>query len=120
MALGILGLVLSGVVVLIVMTLSNKKSSFDRRKATELGSMVMEELISRSQDDVYNFWKLKSSVGSTRVGFKGYSYSIGMTNITTGGCGIGKTDCAEVVIEVGFSGKTPQSIYLNRFFSKQK
>jgi len=119
-ALGVLGLVLSGVVVLIAMTMSNKKGNFDRRKAIELGSMAMEELISQSQNDVYNFWNLTSSSNNTRAGFDGYKYSIGMTNITTNGCGVGKTDCAEVVIEVGFSGRSPQSVYLNRFFSRQQ
>lgn len=119
-AIGIIGLIMSGVAVLILMTLSSSKSSFDRRKATELGATVMEELISRSQSDTENFWKLESSANNTRNGYGGYFYNIGMTNITVNGCGVGKTDCAEVVVEVGFSGRSAQSIYLNRFFSKQQ
>jgi Tfp pilus assembly protein PilV len=118
-AIGIIGLIMSGVAVLILMTLSSNKNSFDRRKATELGTVVMEELISQAQNDTENFWKLNSSANNTRSGYGGYVYDIGMTNITINGCGVGKTDCAEVVIEVGFSGRSPQSIYLNRFFSKQ-
>jgi Tfp pilus assembly protein PilV len=118
-ALGILGIILSGVVILIIMTLSNKKNSFDRERATELGTIVMEELVSQSQDDEGNFWKLNGSIGNTRGGYEGYVYNIGVTNITTNGCGVGVTNCAEVVVGVGYSGKTPQTVYFNRFFSRQ-
>ena len=69
--------------------------------------------------DIDNFWKLSGSIGNTLGGYNGYVYSIGMTNITTNGCGIGVTNCAEVVVGVGYSGKSPQTVYLNRFFSKQ-
>jgi len=119
-AIGVIGLIMSGVAVLILMTLSSNKNSFDRRKATELGAVVMEELISQALNDANSFWQLTGSTNNTRSGYDGYVYNVGMTNITINGCGVGKTDCAEVVVEVGFSGRSPQSIYLNRFFSKQQ
>lgn len=125
-AVGILVLLLGGAVILIVMGISNRQSSFNRRKASELASVVTEEIIAKSKSNPEEFWVLNNSeVGLTKSNFNGYSYSIGFTNITAAdypieypNCGIGKTDCAEVVVGVGWSGKDPQTLFFNRFFSK--
>jgi len=122
-AVGILVLLLGGAVILVILGISNQQNNFDRRKATELANVVTEELIARSQSSPEEFWRLtNSAIGSTKTNFKGYVYSIGFTNITGDSeypnCGVGKTDCAEAVIGVGWSGKNPQTLYFNRFFSK--
>lgn len=118
-SIGILGLLLSGAVVMIIMGISNRRSSFDRRKATELASIAMEDLIVRSQNSPEEFWSFNNVSGLSKDGFQGYSYSIGFTNVVDGvKCGVGKTDCAEVVVGIGWSGRNPQTLYFNRFFSK--
>lgn len=119
---GILGLLLGGAVVLIVLGIGNRRNSFDRRRAAELANMAIEELISQSKNDPESFWKLDGTSGLKEEAFLGYTYSIGFTNITGNAsypqCGVGKTDCAEVVVKVDWLGKNPQSLYFNRFFSK--
>jgi len=120
---GILGLMLTGVVILILMVVASKKTQFDRGKATELGSMVMEETVNSSKNDGANFWTLSNVTNQTKAGFTGYTYSIGFTNIannpTYPNCGnAGINDCAEVVVRVDWPGKNPQTITFNRFFSK--
>jgi hypothetical protein len=122
-AVGILALLLGGIVVLIVLGVSNRRASFDRRKATELATMVTEDLVATSQNDPQSFWQFNNVNGLSKGGYSGYTYSVGYTNIVAVGtsysnCGIGKTDCAEVVISIGWSGKNSQTIYFNRFFSK--
>lgn len=119
---GILGLMLTGVVVLILMTVAAKKNDFDRKKAVELGTLVVEELVGESRNDVDNFWKQTDRQDLTKSGFTGYTYSIGFTNITANAtypkCGVGVTDCTEVNVKVSWLGKNPQVIWFNRFFSK--
>ena len=119
-AVGILMVVLTGAVMLITFGVNNRRVSFDRRKAMELATLVTEELVSNSQSDSENFWKFvyAKTTPQLKSGFEGYTYSIGFTNITTDGCGVGKTDCAEVVISIGWSGKETQTLHFNRFFSK--
>ena len=121
-SIGILGMVLTGVVILILMTITNKKNDFDRKKATELGTMVMEEQISSSKNDSNNFWNLTNIAGKTKPEFVGYVYSIGYSNISSNAsypnCGVTGVNCAEVVVKIDWQGKNPQSIFFNRFFSK--
>jgi len=119
---GVLGLMLTGVVILILMTVTSKKSDFDRKKATELGTLVMEEQVDNSKNNINSFWELINISGKTKVEFTGFSYSIGFTNVTGNAnypnCGVGVTNCTEVSVKVDWLGKNPQSMYFNRFFSK--
>ncbi len=121
-AVGILGLVLTGVVVLILMTVASKKNDFDRKKATELGTLVMEEQINSSKSDTNNFWTLTNVSGLTKPEFVGYIYTVGFTNISGNSnypnCGVAETNCAEVLVKVDWPGKNPQSLEFNRFFIK--
>lgn len=119
---GILGLMLTGVVVLILMAVSTKKTEFDRKKATELGTVIVEEMINGNKNDRVNFWKLTNIENGTRTGFDNYIYSVGFTNVSNDpsypNCGVGVTDCAEAVVKIDWQGKNPQSIIFNRFFSR--
>jgi len=120
-SIGVLGMILTGAVVLILMASSFKKSDFDRKKATELGTMVIEELIYSSKNDV-NFWNLDNTTDMTKAEFANYTYSTEFTNITGNvnypNCGVGVTDCAEAKVTVNWEGKDPQQIVFNRFFTK--
>jgi hypothetical protein len=122
-AIGLLGLIMTGAAIAVITTISNRNVSFDRRKAVELASLVTEQLISQSKDSAGTFWQLTSVSGQEwPVGYDGYTFSVGFTNIYNlvkyPNCGVGKTDCAEVVIGIGWSGKDPKTTYFNRFFSK--
>ncbi len=121
-AVGILMMMLTGTVLLISFGLSNRKTGFDRRKANELATLVMEEQVAKSISDTANFWKLSNQLTPVpKTEFPGYSYTIGFTNVTTvinPRCGIGRTDCAQVVINIGWSGKETQNLKYERFFSR--
>jgi hypothetical protein len=125
-AIGVLGLLMGGAVVLIIMGFGNRQSSFDRRKAMELVTIITEELISKSQNEPELFWQYEDNgtTGLTKSGFPGYTYSVGYTNISGNSsypnCGeSGKINCAEVTITIDWPGKNPQTISVSRFFSKQ-
>lgn len=122
-AIGILGIMLTGAVILVLSGVSNRKVGFDRRKATELATLVTEELVAESKNNQEDFWKLADVASSQKNGFEGYTYLIDFTNITGNasypGCGVGVTDCVEVLIQVDWQGKEPQSLKFNRFFTRK-
>lgn len=119
---GILALMLTGVLVLILMSISSKRNDFDRKKAVELGTLVMEEQIENSRNDQLSFWNLTNLSDEIKPEFSGFTYSVGFTNITGNAnypnCGVGVTDCAEMVVTVDWQGKNSQSKTFNRFFIK--
>lgn len=121
-SIGVLGMVLTGVLVLILMTSTYKKNDFDRKKAMEMGTMIVEELINKSNNDQQNFWNLNNTLNQTKTGFDNYIYSVKFTNITNDvnypNCGVGVTNCAEVEVKIDWQGKNPQSLTFNRFFIK--
>lgn len=119
---GIIGLILTGVIVLILMTISNRINDFDRKKASDLGAILVERQIYNSKYNTAEFWKFNNIINETETDFNGFKYSIGFTNIFANSdypnCGIGVTDCAEVVIKVDWQGKNSQTMWFNRFFTK--
>lgn len=123
-AIGILGLMLTGSVILILMGVNNRKVGFDRRKATELATLVTEELVAESRSIPEIFWNLNDRNIKNRDGFDGYTCLVKFVNITNDikypTCGVGVTDCAEVIIQVDWQGKEAQSLEFNRFFTKKQ
>jgi hypothetical protein len=123
---GIIGLILTGVIVLILMTISNRINDFDRKKASDLGAILVERQIYNSKYNTAEFWKFNNIINETENDFNGFKYSIGFTNIFANSdypkCGevegVGVTNCAEVVIRVDWQGKNPQTMWFNRFFTK--
>lgn len=119
-AIGIIGLTLTGVMVLVIANLSARTKGFDRKKATELGEKVMERLVAEERDEPLNFWQLSDRVAQTDPSFPGYNYSVDLENVADGvNCGVGKTDCAEAGLTVGWSGIQDQSLQFSRFFSRK-
>lgn len=120
-SIAIIVLVLSGIVILVINVLGSRTKTFDRKRAARLAELVTEQLTDQKKNDPTVFWSLTPISGQTNPGsdYNGYSYSVGFTNITTGGCGIGITDCAEAVLSIGWSGKTNQTLIFNRFFTRK-
>ena len=120
-AVGILMMVLTGTVLLISFGLSNRKVGFDRRRANELATLVMEEEISKSISNPEEFWRLTNISVTSNPNFPDYNYRVDFTNIPLSvnpSCGIGRTDCAEVMVNIGWSGKETQNLKFERFFSR--
>jgi Tfp pilus assembly protein PilV len=120
---GVLGLILTGVVILVVMTLSSKKTSFDRKKAVELGEIVMEEIVANSINDKESFWSLANVSETENPDFKDYHYTVTYTPISGNpaypNCGVGGINCAEVEVRVSWQGKNAETLIFNRFFSRE-
>ncbi|MDP4009399.1 MAG: hypothetical protein Q8P53_00235 [Candidatus Shapirobacteria bacterium] len=120
-AIAIIIMVITGVVILMVYTMGNKTKVFDRKKASQVAEIVTEGLVEQKRNDSENFWKL-IDIGETSLsGLSEYVYTVGFTNIDTGmnsNCGVGITDCANVVIEVSSQDNT-QSVIFNRFFTRK-
>lgn len=121
-AVAIIILVITGVVILMAYTMGNKTKVFDRKKASQVAEIVTESLVEQKRNDSENFWRLTNiSDPSTLPDVPEYFYTVGFTNIDTGlnsNCGVGVTDCANVVIEVSSQDET-QSVIFNRFFTRK-
>lgn len=127
-AIGVMALVLSGLIALLVTSLKTRTVGFDRSKATRLGETVVEDLVSKRQNDAVSFWQLTTQTNQQWPGYNGYLYSVGYTVVSGAsypGCNqkVGVTDCAEANITIGWSGSNvggslPQ-INMVRFFSRK-
>ena len=115
-AVGVIVLVLGGVVTLMLRSMGARTVGFDRKKATRLASIVMENLIEEKENDPETFWLLSPVSDEEMDGFDGYVYSVGFTD-RSGEC-TGVDSCTQVILEVGWSGSRDQFLQFNRFFAK--
>ena len=120
-AIAVIVLVLSGIVVLMINVLGSRTKAFDRKRAARLAELVTEQLNDQKKNDPITFWKLSPIYNQTDPSsdYQGYTYSVGFTNVTANGCGVGVTDCTEAVLSIGWSGKTNQTLIFSRFFTRR-
>ena len=122
LAIAVVTLTLTGVVVLLSNSLNATKKGFDRKKATELARLVIEDLVAEEAQDVTTFYTLSGTVDNgINPKYSGYVYNVGFTQVTGNGCGErpGIIDCAQAVVRVGWSGSTNQEVTFTRFFSNK-
>jgi hypothetical protein len=110
-SIGIIALVITGSVVLIVNSVGVKNNGFERKKATEMGEIIIEELIDQRRNSSETFWSLTSKTGETLPKFDGYTYSISYNND-----GISCSDCTNAVVNINWGDD--KSLVVSRFFSK--
>ena len=115
-AVGVIVLVLGGVVGLILRSMGARTAGFDRKKATRLASMVMENLVEEKENDPETFWGMSSVSDEEMDGFDGYVYSVSFTDRSDECVG----SCAQVVLDVGWRGsrEEDQALQFNRFFAR--
>ena len=114
---GIVVLVLSGVVVLMVNSVSTKTKSFDRKTASRMAELVMERMVMAKENDPVGFFGktvYAKADGQTLDEFPGYSYSIVFGDYA--GCTL--SSCVKVEVTVTWAGQTNQTIKLDRIFSR--
>ena len=114
-AVGVVAVVITGVMILMVNTISSKNKGFDRSKATELADVVMEGLVNQKINDPVNFWNLENKIGQTDPNFSGFKYSVGFSGWDC--LWTGRNDCANATVNVGWGDS--QAAVLQRFFSKK-
>lgn len=122
---GVVVLVITGVVVLMVGSMSVRTKVFDRKKAGELNQKVMESVVQKEMTEGLEFWDLNSSYWldvrnrvQTTSDYPGYVYQIGVSQHTGSGCSALMFECATVTVTVGWSGTSNQLMF-NRFFSRK-
>ena len=118
--LGVLAFVLTGAVVLLLHSINARTRSFDRKKATELGVLVIEELVSQKNNSPEIFWNqtVNSSVtNQINQTYDGYTYTIDFitqqpsNNVCSG--------CVEAVVSVLWTRDIGMSTVNTRLFSRQ-
>ena len=118
LSIGVIVLVVTGVIVLIINTVSIKTEAFQRKKASEMAATVVEKLLEDKKNSGDSFWNLSVIPSTTLSGFDGFNYGVGFSRITDGNCSddINSPDCANATVTIFWgNGK---SLIVNRFFSK--
>lgn len=112
-SIGIVLLILSGVVILMVNTFGAKNKGFDRKKATQLAQMIIEEKVAERNNETESFWnkindnfKIENQI---KDGFDGYIYSVDYIRIND--------NSGRVEVEVGMVGRS-EKVTFERFFGK--
>jgi Tfp pilus assembly protein PilV len=111
-SIGVLVMVITAVISLIVKTTNVKSMEIQRKKASEMSEVIIEDLLDNKKNNPDGFWAFED-IGTSKTisGYDGYSYSVDLVNNT--GCSDGKCADATVVINWG----NGQEFTVKRFFS---
>jgi len=116
-AVGVLIVVITAVVSLIVKTTGIKSLAIQRKRASEMGEVVIENLMNNKKNDA-TFWQLNDVTSPQTIsGYDGYQYVVDFTSTSEGDCSDTVIECANAVITITFGNN--QSLVINRFFSKK-
>ena len=112
-SIGVIVIVVAGVVSLMVKSTGTKTNSLQRKKASEVAEMVVEDLTKLKNNSSDIFWVL-GPIGGTK---ENYSYSVEFAPVTVGTCRTSiPWTCANAIITIDLGAS--QSLVVNRFFSK--
>ncbi len=115
---GVMVLVITGVVSLIVKTTSLKTLAAERKKASEMTEIIIENQLGRKKTDPDGFWTLNDITGGqTLDGYDGYTYTIDFELVTGSGCSTTVNECTNANITVSWGDN--RSLTVKRFFSKK-
>ena len=112
---GVVVLVITGTISLMVKSTGVKTSSLQRKNASEIAEIKIEDLIYKSKYQKDLFWDLQ--IETKNLG--DYRYSVGYSQVTTGSnCSdLGHpATCVNAVVNVGWGNS--QTLVVTRFFSK--
>ena len=116
----VLILVLGGVTSLLVKSLNGRTKGFDRKKASELAELVMEDLVAKEKNDPETFWQMEDLNNESNSDFEGYEYSVGFSGVDgTADCVGANSHCAYVEVRVDWVRDKDESVVFNRYFSNQ-
>jgi hypothetical protein len=113
-SIGVVLLILSGVVILMVNTFGAKNKGFDRKKATQLAQMIIEETVAERDNNPETFWSnIENGVKEERLtkedGFAGYFYNVTYIKIDD--------DSGRVEVDVWMDGRD-EKVTFERFFGR--
>lgn len=107
----IVGLVVTGIVVLVASAIGVKNRSFGAKKAMEVAELVMEDLVDEKKNNSSEFWDLKARLGETLPSFTDYFYDVGYSGVDCNG-----EECVIAVVKVSWGND--QSVEINKFFAR--
>lgn len=114
---GVLVMVITAVASLIVKTTGIKAETAQRKKATEMGEVIVENLLNNKKNNPDSFWLLTNiPSGSTIPDYSGYTYGVNLTQNTANNCSSVEVECADAVITISWGNN--QTFTTSRFFSK--
>ena len=115
---GVLVIVVTAVISLVVKTTGIKSQTNQRKKASEMGEVVIENLMDLKENEAEAFWKLDNvTTPQTLPDFEGYQYVVNFTRATDGECSDTVDECARAVVTINWGSN--QTLKVNRFFSKK-
>ena len=113
---GVVLLILSGVVILIVNTFGAKNKGFDRKKATQLAQMIIEEKVAERNNETESFWnKINTNhedENQTKDGFSAYVYSVNYIRVDD------NSGRVQVVVSTEGRDAEVEKVTFERFFGK--
>lgn len=115
---GIIMLILGGVVPLMLISLSSKSKTFERKTMVEVAEKKLEEIVNEKQNDESEFWaKVPSDIGDSDTDV--YRYRIIYTENTDVGCTDARPyNCANVTVKVSLLKDLTKIVTFSRFFAK--
>ncbi len=117
-AIGILTIVITAVVSLIVKTTGVRSVETDRKKASEMSAVIVEQLLESKNNNPDSFWQLNDiTTPQTVDGFDGFTYVVDFTPNHDGNCNTSTTECANAKITINWGNN--QFLTVTRFFSKK-
>jgi Tfp pilus assembly protein PilV len=112
-AIGVTVIVIAGVVSLMVKSTGTKTNSLQRKKASEVAEMVIEDLMKLKNSSSNSFWDL----GPISDVKDNYNYNVEFVPSTVGTCRTSPPwTCTEATITIDLGAS--QSLVVKRFFSK--
>jgi len=119
-AIGVIAVVIVGVISLMVNVIGIKTTSLKRKRATEMGNVVVEELLQKKMLNPDEFWDLVPITGGTLPGFEQYSYNVGFSQVVIPdhSCRSSVNDCVNAIIDI-FWDSGGSSLSVTRFFSRR-
>lgn len=117
-AVGVLVIVITAVISLIVKTTGVKSLTNQRKKASQMSEVIIENLMEIKKDESEKFWGLENiTTPQTLPDFEGYQYKVKFVRITDEDCDDDVVECATAEVTINWGDN--QSLKVNRFFSKK-
>lgn len=114
---GVLVMVIAAVISLVVKTTGIKTMELQRKKASEMSEVIIENLLENKKNSPDTFWQLNDITNpQTLEGYGGYTYVVDFSLNTDGNCSDIENECADVTITVSWADG--QTFVVKRFFSK--
>jgi len=119
-AVGVIGLVLTGVIALVIKSVNSNRKTMTRDKAVELANIVMEDLVAKQKNEPTNFWNLTDVSTTVWPDFDDrYTYEVDFTrDETSGSCSSVRANCVQVDVTVRWQAETSKSVTFSRFFRR--